>query len=67
MAFLGVELEVRSPVFIGDSLTVEIQVAGKQESKKSDRGIVTFVHQVKNQNGEVVVDYRVKRMMRRRG
>ena len=66
MAFLGVELEVHSPVFIGDSLTVEIVVAAKRESKKADRGIVTFTHQVKNQDGEVVMEYRVKRMLRRK-
>ena len=66
MAFLGVDLEVRNPVFIGDSLTVEIEVAARRESKKADRGIVTFAHRVKNQDGEVVMEYRVKRMLRRR-
>lgn len=66
MAFLGVDLDVLYPVFIGDSLTVEITVVAKRESRKSDRGIVTFAHQVKNQDGEVVMDYRVKRMLRRR-
>jgi acyl dehydratase len=66
MAFLGVDLKVRNPVFIGDSLAVEIEVVAKRESKKADRGIVTFAHLVKNQDGEVVMEYRVKRMMRRR-
>ena len=66
MAFLGVELEVLKPVFIGDSVTVEIAVVAKRDSKKADRGIVTFIHQVKNQDGEVVMQYRVKRMIRRR-
>lgn len=67
MAFLGVDLEIRNPVFIGDSLTVEIEVVARRESKKTDRGILTFAHQVKNQDGEVVMEYRVKRMLRRRG
>jgi acyl dehydratase len=66
MAFLGVDLEVLNPVFIGDSLTVEIVVAAKRESKKADRGIVTYSHQVRNQDGEMVMEYRVKRMIRRR-
>ena len=66
MAFLGVDLEVRNPVFIGDSLTVEIEVAARRESKKTDRGIVTFRQRVKNQDREVVMDYQVKRMLRRR-
>lgn len=66
MAFLGVDLEIHKPVFIGDSLTVEITVAARRESKKADRGIVTFIHQVRNQDCEMVMEYRVKRMIRRR-
>jgi acyl dehydratase len=66
MAFLGVELEVLQPVFIGDSLTVKIKVVARRESKKADRGIVTFAHQVRNQAGDVVMAYRVKRMLRRK-
>jgi len=66
LACLGVELEVLKPVFIGDSLTVEITIAAKRESKKPDRGIVTFLHRVNNQSEEAVMEYRVKRLMRRR-
>ena len=66
MAFLGLELKVLKPVFIGDSVTVEITVVAKRESKKADRGIVTFIHQVRNQDWKRVMEYRVKRMIRRR-
>ena len=66
MAFLGCELDVRQPVFICDSLTVEITVVAKRESKKSDRGIVTFLQRVINQDGEAVMEYRIKRMLRRK-
>lgn len=66
LAFLGVELEVLQPVFIGDSLAVKIQVVAKRETAKMDRGIVTFVQRVLNQNGEAVMEYRAKRMLRRK-
>ncbi|MCP3954444.1 MAG: acyl dehydratase, partial [Desulfobacterales bacterium] len=66
MAFLGVDLDVLGPVFIGDSLTVELKVTDRRETRKADRGIVTFAHQVLNQAGEVVMAYRVKRMIRRK-
>ena len=66
MAFLGVELEVLKPVFIGDSITVKIKVEARRETSKGDRGIVTFNHRVMNQDDEVVMEYRVKRMLRRR-
>ena len=66
MALLEVELKVLNPVFIGDTITVEIDVIDKKETKKPDRGIVTFYHRIRNQMGESVIEYRVKRMMRRK-
>ena len=66
MAFLGVEMEVLKPVFIGDTLTVEIEVIHKRETKKPDRGIVTFLHRVINQNSEQVMEYKIKRMIKRK-
>jgi acyl dehydratase len=66
MAFLGVEMKILNPVFIGDTITVEIDVVDKRETKKPDRGIVTFFHRVKNQDETVVMEYTVKRMLRRK-
>jgi acyl dehydratase len=66
MAFLGVELEVVKPVFFDDTLRVEIEVLDRRETKKADRGIVTFSHRVINQNDETVMEYTIRRMMRRK-
>jgi acyl dehydratase len=66
LAFLGLEMEIKKPVFIGDTIGVEIEVIDRRETKKPDRGIVTFYHRVNNQKGELVLEYRVKRMIRRR-
>ena len=66
MAFLGVEMNVLKPVFIGDTITVELEVIDKREVKKVDRGIVTFLHRVINQENAVVMEYKIKRMLRRR-
>ena len=66
MAFLGVEMKILNPVFIGDTVSVEIEVVDKRETKKPDRGIVTFFHRVKNQDDTVVMEYEVKRMLRRK-
>ncbi len=66
IALLGVELEVVKPVFIGDTVRVAIEVLARRETKKSNRGIVTFSHQVINQNNETVMRYTVKRMMKRK-
>ena len=66
MAFLGVEMEVLKPVFIGDTLTVEIEIIEKRETKKTDRGIITFLHRVINQDSVLVMEYKIKRMIRRK-
>ncbi|UCH21730.1 MAG: acyl dehydratase [Deltaproteobacteria bacterium] len=66
IAFLGVEMNVLKPVFIGDTITAEIEVTDKRETQKPDRGIVTFYHRVKNQDDTTVMEYKVKRMMRRK-
>jgi len=53
-------------VFVGDTIGVEVEVIEKRETQKPDRGIVTFRHRVINQNGEGVLEYKVKRMIRRK-
>ena len=65
MAFLGGEISVVSPVLQGDTIHVEVEVAEKRETRKPDRGIVTYRHRVLNQRGELVLDARVQRMIRR--
>jgi acyl dehydratase len=66
IALLGVDLTILAPVFIGDSIAVDIEVLEKRETKKPDRGIVTFRHRVINQAGTPVMEYTVKRMIRRK-
>src|SRR6184192_1075259 len=65
MAWLGGEIRVVAPVLEGDTLTVEVEVADKRETKKPDRGVVTYRHRVLNQRGELVLEARVQRMIRR--
>src|SRR3990172_3990536 len=65
MAYLGGEIRIVGPVLAGDTLSVSVTVADKRETKRTDRGIVTYRHQVTNQRGEVVLDAVVKRMIRR--
>jgi acyl dehydratase len=67
IAFLGVELTVLKPVCIGDTLRVEIEVADRRETRKPEQGIVTFRHQVFNQDEETVMEYTIRRMIRRKG
>ena len=67
MAYLGGEIRIVGPVLAGDTLRVSVTVADKRETKKTDRGIVTYRHRVTNQRGEVVLEAQIKRMIRRTG
>lgn len=47
------------PVFIGDTLRIETEVADLRESKsRPGQGIVTFIHRAYNQTGEMVAHCR---------
>jgi acyl dehydratase len=65
MAYLGSEVKVVAPVLEGDTLRVEVEIVDKRETKKTDRGIVTYQHRVRNQRDEVVLEARIQRMIRR--
>jgi acyl dehydratase len=66
MALLGVEMKVLKPTHIGDTIRVEIKVLEKRETKKPDRGIVAFRHRTLNQEDVPVLEYIVRRMIRRK-
>lgn len=66
MAYLGSEVRVVAPVLAGDTIRVEAEVVDKRETRKPDRGIVTYQHRILNQRGEVVLEARVQRMIRRK-
>jgi acyl dehydratase len=67
MAFLGADVKVLAPVLEDDTIRVEIEVVDKRETKKTDRGIVTYHHRVLNQRDEAVLEARIQRMIRRAG
>jgi acyl dehydratase len=65
MSYLGGEIKIVAPVLAGDTIRVAVTIADKRETKKPDRGIVTYTHTVTNQRGEVVLEAQVKRMIKR--
>ncbi len=66
MAWLGGEIRIVAPVLAGDTIHVEVEVADKRETKKTDRGIVTYQHRIRNQRGDLVMEVLVQRMIKRR-
>lgn len=67
IAFYGIDrLRFTKPTFIGDTVHVEKEVVAL-ERKGPDRGVITFSTRVLNQNGEPVVVYQDKLMVKARG
>jgi len=64
IAFYGMDkLRFTRPVFIGDTIHVVKKVIAK-ELKGADRGVVTFETTVLNQNGETVIIYTDKLLVK---
>ncbi len=70
MAFLSLRnWDFKAPIYLGDTMTVRIEVADKHESKKPDRGVITFHCQILNlsRDGEVSSEGDWVQMYARRG
>lgn len=64
MAFLGGEIQVKAPVFVGDTLEVWVEVTAAKMTSRSDRGVVTTRNEVRNQDDELVMVFTPSRMIR---
>jgi acyl dehydratase len=66
LAFMHMELDVRRPVYVGDTIEVIVEVTEARPSKQPGRGVVTTRNSVVNQRGEEVLVYTPVRLIRGR-
>ncbi len=68
IANLGMtDVKFPAPLFEGDTIRAETEVASKRESKsRRDAGIVEFVHRAYKQDGTLVAECRRQAFMRKR-
>jgi acyl dehydratase len=66
LAFLGTELRVVAPVYVGDTIDVEVEVTEARASRTPGRGVVTTRNRVRNQRGDEVLVYTPTRLVRGR-
>jgi acyl dehydratase len=65
LAFLNMELDIKGPTFVGDTIHVECEVIESQESRKRPGlGLVRTRNQVVKQDGTVVLVYTPLRMVK---
>lgn len=63
VAFLGADIEMKAPVYVGDTIEVEITVIERRLTSANDRGIVRTENLVRR-GDDVVLVYRPLRMIR---
>ena len=64
IAFLGCELNITGPTFVGDTLRVRGEVTEIRPASKGNRALVRTDNAVINNKGETVLTYNPLRMMR---
>jgi acyl dehydratase len=64
MAFLGAAVDVKAPVFVGDTLTVVVEVTSARAVSSGGRGVVVTRNHVVKQDGTVVLVYEPARMLK---
>ena len=66
MAFLGMDLEIKAPTFVGDTIHVELEVIEARRASTGNRGLVRTKNVVLNQKRETALVYSPLRMMKGR-
>jgi acyl dehydratase len=67
MAFMGMELTVKRPVYVGDTLYAAVETLESRRASNGDRGVVTTRVTVRNQRDEDVLVYVPVRLIRGSG
>jgi hypothetical protein len=66
MAFMRADVDIKGPLFVGDTITVVVEVLESRPAKSGARGIVTTRNSVVRVDGTVAVVYEPVRMIRGR-
>src|SRR3954453_4648423 len=64
LAFMGMQLDVKKPVFVGDTLYAVCEVLESRPASSGERGVVTTRVSVHNQDDEEVLVYTPVRLIR---
>jgi acyl dehydratase len=64
LAFLGMQLDVKKPVFVGDTIHAIVEVTEARAASSGNRGVVTARVSVRNQDDEEVLVYIPVRLIR---
>jgi len=66
MAHMHCEIDIKAPVYVGDTISVVVEVTEQRAASKGNRGIITTRNTVYNQRGETVMEYHPVRLTKGR-
>lgn len=66
LAFMGMRLDVKKPVFVGDTICAVVEVTESRPASSGGRGVVTTRVDVYNQRDDLVLVYEPVRLIRGR-
>jgi acyl dehydratase len=66
LAFMGMQLDVKKPVVVGDTISATVEVTACRPASSGSRGVVTTRVEVYNQRDENVLVYEPVRLIRGR-
>lgn len=67
MAMVGLDrIKIKSPLRVGDTIKVVVEIADKKETSRPDRGIVVHKETCLNQRDEVVAEVEVTHLVKRK-
>lgn len=64
LALMHVDFDATAPVYVGDTITVDVEITESRASSRPGRGIVSSRNVITNQDGVVVMTYNPVRMIR---
>jgi acyl dehydratase len=66
LAFMSMELSVKRPAYVGDTLHVIVEVTESRKASRGERGVVTTRNTIRNERGEDVLVFTPTRLIRGR-
>jgi len=66
LAHMHCEIDIAAPVYVGDTISVVVEVIEQRAASKGNRGVVTTRNTVRNQHGESVMVYQPVRLTKGR-
>jgi len=66
LAHMHCEIDIKAPVYVGDTISVVVEVTQQRAASKGNRGVITTCNTVYNQRGEAVMEYHPVRLTKGR-